>query len=436
MTDRAKQLKRCSALVVALAVAFSVFGPVGTAAAQSVSVSNSPSSTAAAPGETVTITTTLTTSDVNGPALDIQLPETWMGEVTDSDGGTAKPGSGEANVLQVVWLNSGTYEVTFEVNVPSDASAGDHTVLVEGSAIDPSDGSRISETTTTTITVEEPTTNSPPNADAGNDQTVDEGTEVTLDASGSSDPDGDTLSYAWTQTGGPSVSLSDASSATPTFTAPDVSEETTLTFQVEVSDGNGGTDTDTVNVVVQPTTVVTIESEDGSWTPYQLDVDGNLQKSAAIASINPNDGVSGGTATGALAAGRDSFTYGGDVSAIESFAAAGDTTMYVNGEEVDPSAVVSTHTVTIESADDNWGTYQLTVEADLQKSTAIASINSNDELNGNSADGAVAGGRDSYEYTGGIVELTVDDNVVVYVDGDSVDTTSFAAMDAGVEVAA
>jgi hypothetical protein len=75
---------------------------------------------------------------------------------------------------------------------------------------------------------------------------------VTLDASGSSDPDvGDTLGYSWTQTSGPDVSLSVQDGAQPTFTAPDVSSDTTLTFEVEVSDGNGGTDTDTVTITVE-----------------------------------------------------------------------------------------------------------------------------------------------------------------------------------------
>ncbi|MFC6943259.1 PKD domain-containing protein [Salinirubellus sp. GCM10025818] len=96
-------------------------------------------------------------------------------------------------------------------------------------------------------------TNAPPTADAGSDQTIDEGTTVTLDASGSSDPDaGDTLTYDWTQTAGPDITLSDVTAEQPTFTAPDVSGDQMLTFEVEVSDGNGGTDTDTVNVTVQP----------------------------------------------------------------------------------------------------------------------------------------------------------------------------------------
>jgi len=93
--------------------------------------------------------------------------------------------------------------------------------------------------------------NQPPNADAGSEQVVTEGEDVSLDGSSSSDPDNDSLTYAWTQTGGPSVSLTDGSTATPSFTAPDVDTAQTLTFELEVNDGNGGTGTDTVDVVVE-----------------------------------------------------------------------------------------------------------------------------------------------------------------------------------------
>jgi hypothetical protein len=62
--------------------------------------------------------------------------------------------------------------------------------------------------------------NTAPTANAGTDQTVNSGASVTLDGTGSSDPDGNALSYAWTQSGGPSVTLASANTAHPTFTAP------------------------------------------------------------------------------------------------------------------------------------------------------------------------------------------------------------------------
>ena len=59
-----------------------------------------------------------------------------------------------------------------------------------------------------------------PTASAGGAQSVTEGDVVTLDASGSTDPEGEPLVYTWTQTGGPAVVLSDGSGVQPTFTAP------------------------------------------------------------------------------------------------------------------------------------------------------------------------------------------------------------------------
>jgi hypothetical protein len=94
-----------------------------------------------------------------------------------------------------------------------------------------------------------PLQNQPPVANAGANQTVDYSVPVTLSGTGSTDPDGDTLTYAWTQTGGtPNVTLTGANTATATFTSP--AAEATLAFQLTVNDGNGGTDSATVIVTV------------------------------------------------------------------------------------------------------------------------------------------------------------------------------------------
>jgi MYXO-CTERM domain-containing protein len=74
--------------------------------------------------------------------------------------------------------------------------------------------------------------------------------EVELDASASADPDGDVLSFAWSQVGGPAVALS-ADGGTATFDAPSVTADTELLFAVKVT-ANGLSNEDTVRVLVRP----------------------------------------------------------------------------------------------------------------------------------------------------------------------------------------
>ena len=96
--------------------------------------------------------------------------------------------------------------------------------------------------------------NQPPVADAGTDASVYGGQPVSLSGAGSSDPDGGIVSYVWLQLAGTTVILSDTGSVNPTFTAPTVGATETLTFQLTVTDNDGATATDTVNVQVQPKT--------------------------------------------------------------------------------------------------------------------------------------------------------------------------------------
>ena len=126
-----------------------------------------------------------------------------------------------------------------------------------------------------------PPANNRPMADAGPDQTgVREGALVTLDGSGSSDPDDDPLKYRWNQYRGERVALSSRDVVNPTFTAPrELTVDVVLRFRLLVTDPGGRFDTDTVEVTV---TVTDEDNENpgkplaptvSAATPYSLMVE-------------------------------------------------------------------------------------------------------------------------------------------------------------------
>lgn len=105
--------------------------------------------------------------------------------------------------------------------------------------------------------------NTQPVANAGPDQSdISEGTVVTLDGSGSSDPDaGQVIGYSWQQISGPAVTLSSTSDAQPTFTSPALTNGNpteTLVFELTVSDDAGGSDTDQVSIGIVDVTDPTV----------------------------------------------------------------------------------------------------------------------------------------------------------------------------------
>src|SRR4029077_5125853 len=104
---------------------------------------------------------------------------------------------------------------------------------------------------TVDIAVNNVEVNQPPVANAGPDQTVEEGSLVTLSGAASTDPDGDISSYNWIQLSGPPVTLSDENIVSPTFIAPNVgSAGATLVFRLAVDDGNGESASDEVSIMV------------------------------------------------------------------------------------------------------------------------------------------------------------------------------------------
>ena len=148
-----------------------------------------------------------------------------------------------------------TYSWVFE-SMPAGSTA----VLSEPNGLNPSfvadvpgnyivslvvnDGTVDSEPDTVMIS----TVNLAPIADAGEDQAVYVGDLVTLDGSGSSDPDGDPLTYRWAFTvvpEGSDANLDDPNSVNPTFT---VDLPGTYVVSLVVNDGTEDSEPDTVTI--------------------------------------------------------------------------------------------------------------------------------------------------------------------------------------------
>ncbi len=150
------------------------------------------------------------------------------------------------------------------------------------------DGETNSAADTMTITA----SNRAPTAEAGtgNSALLYANRAVTLNGNGSSDPDGDTLTYAWTQTAGTTVTITNPNTMTPSFT---IATPGTYTFSLVVNDGEASSAADTVTFTTSQATYTTgwesslNDSNGVAWTAYKgsnmgtVGVNGNQKRSGS-----------------------------------------------------------------------------------------------------------------------------------------------------------
>ncbi len=174
-----------------------------------------------------------------------------------------------------------TVELVFELTVADD------------------DGAEASDTVVFTVN----RVNQAPVAVAGEDQSVDGLTEVTLSGS-ATDSDGTVETYSWKQTGGmETVELTGKDSALANFTAPSATSILNLEFTLTVTDSDGEQASDIVAVTVIPENAPLVEMifppATGVYTAQEIDAFGTVapKNGATIASVEVTAGVAPVAAT-------------------------------------------------------------------------------------------------------------------------------------------
>ena len=200
-------------------------------------------------------------------------------------------GSGGDAYTLAITPSASTFTITLNANSVSDEAGN------TGPAENPLAARRVTGTAA----------NQAPVAEAGDAQSVIADAVVTLDGS-ATDPDGDALTYSWTQTSGTNVTLSDAAIADPTFTAP--ATAAVLVFELTVTDDSGdsatNTDSDTVTITVTaPAKPVIV----GSGAVSHAE---NTETVAAYTATQDADGNSISVTWTRSGADADSFAISGD----------------------------------------------------------------------------------------------------------------------------
>ncbi len=283
-------------------------------------------------GNTDVDTVIITVVDIEDPVADAGADqEVAVGEEVTFDG------SGSSDNVGVV-----SYDWTFEYDGATETLTGVSPTFTFDIAdeyvvtltVEDAEGNSATDTVTITVTA----VNDPPVADAGIDQTVTVGDTVTFDGSGSSD-DSAITNYTWTFTyDDVSRELYDEG---PTFTFEIVD---TYTVTLTVTDDDGATDTDTMQVVVEDMPSVTLAADAG---PDQT------------VTVGETVTFDGGDSTGDIASYTWTFTYDGETRTLTgesptfTFDIVGTYTVTLTVEDADGATDTDTVVITVEEEDED-----------------------------------------------------------------------------------
>jgi hypothetical protein len=180
------------------------------------------------------------TADAGPDQIVADMNQSGNAQVTLDASGSNNP---DGNIVSYVWTEGGT-QIAAGIKPTVSLPVGQHAITLSVT-----DNNGLTDTDTVVITINSPAAGiQPPTADAGPAQTVADvnqsgNAQVTLDASGSSDPNGSIVSYVWTE-GGTQI----ATGVKPTVSL-SVGRHT---ITLKVTDNRGLTDTDTFIITIEP----------------------------------------------------------------------------------------------------------------------------------------------------------------------------------------
>ena len=154
----------------------------------------------------------------------------------------------------------------------------------------------------------------------------------------------------------------------------------------------------------------------GERATYEFGVTGRVEPDPETGSFDPQDTADGDTASGAVVSGTDGYLFTGDVA---DFSLNGPATVRLDGEEIDPAALAPSRTLTVVGSGEP-ASYSFSVSGAVVNNPDMGSFDSQDNVSGPSAEGAVVGGTDGYLFSGDVENFDLQGEAVVYLDGEQV----------------
>ncbi|MFC6838449.1 hypothetical protein [Halomarina ordinaria] len=167
------------------------------------------------------------------------------------------------------------------------------------------------------------------------------------------------------------------------------------------------------------TNILTVRGT-GDYAEYEFAVSGSLEANDGDGTVDDEDNVTKQVAAGAVTGGVDSYRFTGG---LVSFVLDGDAEVVHNGEVVSPEDLLPENVVEFVGGE-GVTSYGVTVDGVIAPDPE-GTLDSEDNISGGSAEGAVSDGVDAYRFDGDITSVTLDGDATVRVNGTEVAPEQF-----------